>query len=409
MCGENGHYARWCTNPQDITPVPFNLGTTAEEAQNASDVVLGTFPVSSVSVFVLFDSGASHSFVSTTFVKKRDGTYPYKPHPKIEYPGSYYLHKQRLQDVQIILGEVQLIASLIVLAQSLDVILRMDWLSKYQAILDCERKRASITSTQGYTVEFGKIVRKKSQVFSIPAVSFHGWLPKTAAGYDSVWVIVDRLTKVGHFIPVKATYAGDKLAELYMKNVVRLHGVPKRIVSDRGSQFTSRFSHKLHEEMGAHLAFSTTYHPQTDGQTERLNQVLEDMLRACALTHGKSWDQSLPYAEFSYNNSFQASLKMSPFEALYGRPCRTPLNWTETGERLFFGTDTIQEAEEQVRVIREKLSAAQSRQKGYADKGRRDLEFQVEDMVYLKVTPLMGVKRFQAKGKLAPRYIGPLK
>jgi hypothetical protein len=123
-------------------------------------------------------------------------------------------------------------------------------------------------------------------------------------------------------------------------------------------QFTSRFWRSFHENMNMKLNFSTAYHPQTDGQTERTNQVLEDMLRACALQHGGSWDKSLPYAEFSYNNSYQASLKMSPFEALYGRKCRTPLYWDQTGERQFSGPDLIQEAEEQVRTIRENLRVA---------------------------------------------------
>jgi transposase InsO family protein len=112
-----------------------------------------------------------------------------------------------------------------------------------------------------------------------------------------------------------------------MARIVCLHGVPKKIVSDRGTQFTSRFWKRLHESMDTKLNFSSAYHLQTDGQTERTNQVLEDMLRACALKHGRSWDKSLPYAEFSYNNSYQASLKMAPFEALYGRKCRTPLYW----------------------------------------------------------------------------------
>ena len=157
-------------------------------------------------------------------------------------------------------------------------------------------------------------------------------LSRTSAGYDSIWVIVDRLTKVAHFIPVKTTYSGAKLAELYMARIVCLHGVPKKIVSDRGSQFTSRYWKKLHESLDTRLNFSSAYHPQTDGQTERTNQVLEDMLRACALKHGGSWDKSLPYAEFSYNNSYQASLKMSPFETLYDRKCRTPLNWIRLEE-----------------------------------------------------------------------------
>ena len=123
----------------------------------------------------------------------------------------------------------------------------------------------------------------------------------------------------------------------------------------------------MHECLDTQLNFSSAYHPQTDGQTERTNQVLEDTLRACALKHGGSCDKSLPYVEFSYNNSYQASLKMSPFETLYGRKFRTPLYWDQTGERQFFGLEIIQEAEEQVRMIRENLRTAQSRQKSYAD------------------------------------------
>jgi hypothetical protein len=121
-------------------------------------------------------------------------------------------------------------------------------------------------------------------------------LSRTQAGYDSIWVIVDRLTKVAYFIPVKITYSGAKLAELYMSRIVCLHDVPKNIMSDRGSQFISKFWKKFHEFMNTKLNFSSTYHPQTDGQTERTNQILEDMLRACALKYEKSWDKSLPYA-----------------------------------------------------------------------------------------------------------------
>jgi transposase InsO family protein len=129
-------------------------------------------------------------------------------------------------------------------------------------------------------------------------------LPKTKSGYDSIWVVVDCLTKVAHFILVKTTYTSAKFADIYMKRIVCLRGVPKSIVSDRGTQFTSHFWKQLHESLGTRLEFSTTFHPQTDGQTERVNQILEDMLRACALDYGSSWDDNLPYAEFSYNNSY---------------------------------------------------------------------------------------------------------
>jgi transposase InsO family protein len=150
-------------------------------------------------------------------------------------------------------------------------------------------------------------------------------LSRTQSGYDSIWVIVDRLTKVAHFIYVKTTYSRPQLVELYMSRIVYLHGVPKKIVSDRGTQFTSKFWERLHETLDTQLCFGSAYHPLTDGQTKRVNQILEDMLRACALQYGRSWDKSLPYVEFSYNNSYQKSLKMTPFKMLYGHRCRTPL------------------------------------------------------------------------------------
>jgi hypothetical protein len=136
---------------------------------------------------------------------------------------------------------------------------------------------------------------------------------------------------------------------------------------------------------------------------------MEDMLRARVLTYGKDWEQSLSYAEFSYNNGHQASLGMSPFEALYGRKCRTPLMWSEVGERALVGPELIKEAKERVAEIQVKLKAAQYRQKSYADKTRREVSFNPRDLAYLKVSPIRGTRRFQVHGKLAPRYIGPYK
>jgi hypothetical protein len=161
--------------------------------------------------------------------------------------------------------------------------------------------------------------------------------------------------------------------------------------------------------MDTKLNFSSAYHPQTDGQTERVNQILEDMLRACALNDNQSWDKCLPYAEFSYNNSYQESIKMAPFELLYGRKCRTPLFRNEPCENQIFGPDILREAERQVQMVRENLKLAQSRQESYADNRRRELKFQVGDFVYLKVSPMRGLRCFKIRGKLAPRYIGPFK
>jgi hypothetical protein len=157
------------------------------------------------------------------------------------------------------------------------------------------------------------------------------------------------------------------------------------------------------------LNFSSAYHPQTDGQTKRENQILEDMLRACALKDNQTCDKCLPYVKFSYNNSYQESIKMAPFEFLYGKKCRTPLFWNEPGENQVFSPDILREAERQVQMVRENLKLAQSRQKSYADNRRRELRFQVGDYIYLKVSPMRGLRHFKIRGKLAPRYIGPFK
>jgi hypothetical protein len=187
-------------------------------------------------------------------------------------------------------------------------------------------------------------------------------LPLTARKFDSIWVIVDRHTKSAHFIPVHTKYRVEKYAEIYVARVLCLHGVPKTIVSDRGSQFVAHFWEQLHTSLGTHLIHSLAYHPQMDGQTARVNQILEDMLRACVMEYPGSWDKNLSWAEFSYNNSYQESLKMAPFELLYGWQCRTPLNWIEPGEKAIFGPDIVVEAEATVRRIQENLKVAKLRQ-----------------------------------------------
>jgi hypothetical protein len=166
-------------------------------------------------------------------------------------------------------------------------------------------------------------------------------LRRTQSSYDSIWVIVDRLTKVAHFIPVKTTYSIPQLVELYMSRILFLHRVLKKIVSDRAIRFTSKFWEMLHETLDTQLRFSSAYHPQVDGQTEGVNQIVDDMLRAFALQYGRSWDKSLSYAEFSYNNSYKESLKMAPFEMLYGCKCQTSLFWSETGEQKVFGPNIL--------------------------------------------------------------------
>jgi transposase InsO family protein len=166
------------------------------------------------------------------------------------------------------------------------------------------------------------------------------------------------------------------------------------IISDRGAQFISKFWRSLHQALKTNLDYSSTYHLQTDGQTERVNQVLKDMLRACVLAYGKCWEESLAFAEFSYNNGYHASLKKDLFEVLYGRKCHTSLMWSEVGDHAIESPNLIKATEEKIAKLRENLRIAQSRQKSYANKRRRTLKFDVGDHVYLKVSPIRGTRRF---------------
>ncbi|GJS86909.1 reverse transcriptase domain-containing protein [Tanacetum coccineum] len=234
-------------------------------------------------------------------------------------------------------------------------------------------------------------------------------LPRSSGGYDAIWVIVDRLTKSAHFLPIREDYKTEKLARIYINEIVARHGVPVSIISDRDGRFASHLWQALQEALGTKLHMSTAYHPETDGQSERTIQTLEDMLRACVMDFGGSWDAHLPLVEFSYNNSYHASIKCAPFEALYGRKCRSPVIWTEVGESQLIGPELVQETTEKIFQIKERLKTARSRQKSYADKRRKPLEFKVGDRVLLKVSPWKGVVRFGKKGKLAPRYVGPFK
>ncbi|GJS37718.1 putative reverse transcriptase domain-containing protein [Tanacetum coccineum] len=180
---------------------------------------------------------------------------------------------------------------------------------------------------------------------------------RTSSGHNTIWVIVDRVTKSAHFLPMHEDYKKESLARLYLNEIVARHGVPISIISDRDSRFTSRFWQSMQEALRTRLDMCMAYHPQTDRQSERTIQTLEDMLRACVLDFGGSWDVHLPLVEFSYNNSYHSSVRCALFEALYGRKCRSPIMWAEVEK------------------------------KSYADKRRKPLEFSVADYVLLKVLP----------------------
>ncbi|GJW82915.1 putative reverse transcriptase domain-containing protein [Tanacetum coccineum] len=208
------------------------------------------------------------------------------------------------------------------------------------------------------------------------AMNFVTKLPRTSSGYDTIWVIMDRLTKSAHFLPMREDYKMERLARLYLNEIVARHGVPISIISDRDSRFTSRFWQSMQEALGTRLDI-------------------------------RSWDVHLLLVEFLYNNSYHASVRCAPFEALYGRKCRSPIMWAEVGEGQLIGPELVQETTKKISQIKDRLKVARDRQKSYADKRRKPLEFSVGDYVLLKVSPWKGVVRFGKKGKLAPRFVGP--
>ncbi|XP_052723719.1 uncharacterized protein LOC108344536 [Vigna angularis] len=163
----------------------------------------------------------------------------------------------------------------------------------------------------------------------------------------------------------------------------------------------------VHDQLGQALHQRDPYHPQTDGQSERTIQTLEDLLRTCVLDHMGIWDEVLPLIEFTYNNSFQSSIGMAPFEALYGRKCRTPLCWFQEGENILTGPELVQQTTDKVKLIQERLKTSRSRQKSYADKRRRPLEFKAGDHVFLRMNPTTGVGRALRSKKLSPKFVGP--
>ena len=322
------------------------------------------------------------------------------------------------------------------------MILGMDWLSRHQVVVDCRMKRVTLrtpndnevifigeTHSGSFAIHPGSTkmyqdlkmsfwwsgmkrdvsefvtkffvcqrVKAEHQVPSgllqpirIPewkwdriTMDFVVGLPLTGRKHDSVWVVVDQLTKSAHFLPVRTDYSLDKLAKLYIKEIVRLHGIPISIISDRDLRFTSRFWGKLQEALVTRLNFSTTFHPQTDGQSEIVIQILEDMLRSCVIDYEGSWDRHISLIEFVYNNSFQSSIGMAPYEALYGRKCRTPLCWTELNGKKVIGPDLIQETEEKVKMIKEILKVATDRQKSYADMKRKLFDMRSVKKCFLK-------------------------
>ncbi|GJX73729.1 putative reverse transcriptase domain-containing protein, partial [Tanacetum coccineum] len=243
--------------------------------------------------------------------------------------------------------------------------------------LTCAKVKAEHQRPSGLLVQLEILQWKWDNI----TMDFVTKLPNSSQGYDTIWVIVDRLTKSAIFLPMRETDPIEKLVRMYLKEVVTRHGIPVSIIYDRDGRFASNFWRSLQKALGTSFDMSTAYHPEIDGQSERTIQTLKDMLRACVIDFGNGWVKHFPLVEFSYNNSYHASIKAAPFEALYGRKsnkeCKPPVT--------------------------------RDRQKSYADLKRKPMEFKVGDRVILKVSPWKGVVRFGKRGKLNPRYVGPFK
>nr|GEV91620.1 putative reverse transcriptase domain-containing protein [Tanacetum cinerariifolium] len=249
--------------------------------------------------------------------------------------------------------------------------------------LTCSRVKAECQKPSGLLVQPDIPTWKWERI----TMDFVTKLPKTSNGHDTIWVVVDRLTKSAYFITTRETDNMETLTRLYIKEIVSRHGVPTSIISNRDSHFTSRFWQSMQSALGTQLDISTSYHPETDEQSERTMQTLEDMLRVYAIDFGKGWERHLPLVKFSYNNNYHASIKAALFEALYGRNSQSPVWWAEVGNVQLTGPKIIQETTKKIVKIPQRLQAARVRQRSNANVRRKPLEFQVEDRVMLKVSP----------------------
>ncbi|GJV32674.1 putative reverse transcriptase domain-containing protein [Tanacetum coccineum] len=266
--------------------------------------------------------------IEKKFQKRPDGTLCFKGRSWIPLYGGVWdliMHESHKSKYSIYLGSDKIYHDLKELYWWSNM--KADIVTYISKCLTCSKVKAECEKPSGLLQQPEIPVWKWERI----TMDFVTKLAKTPSGYDTIWVIVDRLTKSAYFIPIRETYSMDKLTKLYIKEIVSRHGLPISIISDRDSKFTSNFWQSFQKAFGTQLDMSIAYHPQIDCQSERTIQTLKDMLRACIIDFGKSWDNHLPLVKFSYNNSYHSSLKSSPFEALYGQKCRSPVCWSEVG------------------------------------------------------------------------------
>ncbi|GJV63947.1 putative nucleotidyltransferase, ribonuclease H [Tanacetum coccineum] len=427
--------------PTDFARLPPTTGrvyaTTRDQAAKTSGTITGNLYIDDRTVFVLFDTGATHSIISTTFAKKLNMnptplierviiSTPMKNHMLIDH--EYVNCPLRFADRLLRLDRLNL--------ASMSIIPVAEPISKAPFLMAPLMKKLKTVQEMLENAFVRESIDISKTVFVSLMATTNSWLSHRSSNAPAVSIFwnpskVEAITKWPRPTTEIEERKSKKLKGLNGELWAIVQNVEER-VNILSSQDVQRFEtvHLVEwnetisveipmwkwdeismdfdtKAWGTRLKFSTAFHPQTDGQSERTIQTLEDMLRACALEWTGSWDEYLCLVEFAYNNSWHASIKAAPFELLYGRKCRAPICWDEVGERLIEGPELIEITNEKVAVAKEKLKEARSRQKSYADKHRRDLEFQVGDRVFLKVSPFRGVKRFGIKGKLSPRFIGP--
>lgn len=234
-------------------------------------------------------------------------------------------------------------------------------------------------------------------------------LSSTAKGFDTSWFMVDRLTKIAHFLTIQEGLLAEKLPDAYVREIVARYSMTVSIVSDRDVQFTSRFWQRFHDELGTRLHFSTAYHPHTYRKSEQTIQMLKDIMRDYVINFSGSQDYYLPLPEFSYNKNYPCSSGSPPYKLLYGRKCCTVFCQGEVNHRVMGRTEAVLQTMQLIHQIKQRLQTAQSQQKSYVDRQQSELEFQVEDMVLLNVFPKKGVIHFRKRGKLVPKFIGPFR
>ena len=261
--------------------------------------------------------------------------------------------------------------------------MKRDVLNYVRSCLICQKIKAERVRLPG-KLEPLDIPEMKWECISMDFIT---GLPTVQGDYDSIMVIVDLLTKVTHLFPVKTSYTVADVAKLFIKEIFRIHGLPRSIISDHDTKFTSKFWTSLFEALGTQLNFSTAYHPQMDGQTERVNQVVEDILRAYCGREPRKWVQYLPLVEYAINSSYHSSIDMTPFKALYGQDCLSPLNFSDPTIRVEASKQMLEEMNHQTKAIQKEIQAAKDRQKRYADPKRSERNFKEGDKVFLRVRP----------------------